>query len=104
MKTVIIYKSKTNFKKKYADWIAGGLSADVFEVSKVDSNTLLAYDTVIYGDGLHTIGINGEKFLKENLNKLEDRKVVLYATGAAPSKKKTINEALNLVRQVNLTN
>lgn len=40
MKTVVIYKSKTGFTQKYAEWIAEDLSADLFEVSKVNSSTL----------------------------------------------------------------
>ena len=35
MKTVVIYKSRTGFTKKYAEWISEELSADIFDVSKV---------------------------------------------------------------------
>ena len=58
MKTIVIYKSKTGFVRKYAEWIAEDLLADIFEVSKVNINMLAKYDTVIFGGSLHAVGIN----------------------------------------------
>lgn len=95
MKTVVIYKSKTGFTKIYAEWIAKELSADIFDVAKVDANILMTYDTVIYGGSLHAVGIIGVKFIKENLDKLKDKKVVVFATGASPWKEEAINEVRN---------
>jgi len=99
MKTVVIYKSKTGFTKKYAEWIAEELSADIVDVSKVTTNMLTAYDTVIYGGGLYIIGINGVKFIAQNIDKLKDKKVVVFATGASPSRE----EAMSEVRDKNFT-
>jgi flavodoxin len=58
MKTLVVYKSKTGYTKKYAEWIAEELSADILEVSKVNINILASYDTVIFGGSLHAVGIN----------------------------------------------
>jgi menaquinone-dependent protoporphyrinogen IX oxidase len=99
MKTVVIYKSKTGFAKKYAEWIAEELSADIFDVSKITTNMLIAYDTVIYGSGLYAVGINGVKYITQNLDKLKDKKVVVFATGASPSREEAISE----VRDKNFT-
>ncbi|MDR3584599.1 MAG: flavodoxin domain-containing protein [Desulfosporosinus sp.] len=95
MKTVVIYKSKTGFAKKYAEWIAEKLSADIFEVSKVTPNLLTAYDTVIYGGGLYIVGINGVKYITRNLNKLNDKKVIVFATGVSPFREEAISEVKN---------
>lgn len=95
MKTVVIYKSKTGYTKKYAEWIAEGLVADIFEVSKVTENILRNYDTVIYGGSLHAVGINGIRFIIQNIDKLKDKKVVVFATGASPSRKDAIIEVKN---------
>jgi flavodoxin len=46
MKTIVIYKSKTGFTKKYAQWIAAELSADLLEAAMVAADKLAAYDTV----------------------------------------------------------
>jgi len=40
MKTIVIYMSKTGFVKKYAEWIAAELSADIFEAAKVTGDML----------------------------------------------------------------
>mgnify|MGYP001592146584 CR=1 FL=1 len=92
MKTIVIYKSKTGFTKKYAEWIAEALSADVFNVSKVDINVVAGYDTVIYGGSLYAVGIIGVKYITQNLDKLKGKKVVVFATGASPSSDEVIRE------------
>lgn len=99
MKTIVVYKSKSGFTQKYAEWIARELSADLFEASKVSIDILAAYDTVIYGGGLYAVGINGVKLITENLEKLKSKKVVVFATGATPPREEAINE----VRDKNFT-
>lgn len=95
MKTIVIYKSKTGFTKKYAKWIAEELSCDSLSVSEVNVNILESYDTVIYGGSLHAVGINGIKFITKNLHKLKDKKLVIFATGASPFREDIINEVIN---------
>lgn len=92
MKTVVIYNSKTGFTKKYAEWISEALSADIFNVSKVDANIVTAYDTVIYGGSLYAVGIIGIKYITQNIDKLKGKKVVVFATGASPASEKVISE------------
>jgi len=95
MKTVVIYKSKTGFTKKYAEWIAEELSADIFNASDVDINMLNEYDTIIYGGSLYAVGIIGIGLIKKNINKLKDKRLVVFATGASPSRDNVINEVIN---------
>ena len=99
MKAVVIYESKTGFTKKYAEWISEELSADIFDASKVTTNMLTAYDTVIYGGGLYAVGINGVKWVTKNLDKLKGKKVVIFATGVSPFREDAVNE----VRDKNFT-
>ena len=95
MKTAVIYKSKSGFVKKYAQWIAEELSADIFEASKIKPEMMTAYDTVIYGGGLYAVGINGVKLIKQNLDKLKGKKVVVFASGASPFREESISEVRN---------
>lgn len=99
MKTIVIYKSKTGFTKKYAEWIANELAADIFESSMVKVENLMMYDNVIYGGGLYAGGINGAKLITQNLFKLKDKKIIVFATGASPARAEVIQE----VRQKNFT-
>ncbi|WP_215830573.1 flavodoxin domain-containing protein [Pelorhabdus rhamnosifermentans] len=99
MQTVVIYKSKTGFARKYAEWIAEELSADIFDASEITVDRLVAYDTVIYGGGVYAVGINGIKYIRQNLDKLKDKKIIVFATGASPSREGVISE----VRDKNFT-
>lgn len=95
MKTVVIYKSKTGFTRKYAEWIAEDLSADIFDVTKVDINMLTKYDTIVYGGSLYAVGIIGVKLITKNLDKLKRKKIVVFATGASTSRDEVISEVMN---------
>lgn len=94
MKTVVIYKTKTGYTKQYAKWIAEDLAADIFESKEVNSDMLLKYDTIIYGAGIYAGGINGVKLIKENLDRLKDKKVVVFANGAYPQLEEVFKEIL----------
>ena len=95
MKAIVIYKSKTGFVKKYAEWIAEELAADLFEASKVTSDMLAAYDIVIFGGGMYAVGINGVKLISKNFDNLKTKKVVVFATGASPAREEVIHEVLD---------
>jgi len=90
MKAVVIYRSKTGYVKKYAEWIAKRLQADIYEESKVTIDKVMNYDTVIYGGGLYAGGINGVKFITRNLEKLSGKKLVVFASGATPPRESDI--------------
>jgi menaquinone-dependent protoporphyrinogen IX oxidase len=95
MKTVVIYKSKTGYTKKYAEWIAEELSADIFNISNIEISKLSSYDNIIYGGSLYAVGILGIKLITKNLDKLKNKKIIVFATGASPSKEENINEVKN---------
>lgn len=48
-----------------------------------------------WGDGLYAVGINGVKLITQNIKKFEDKKVVVFATGASPSRENVINHVIN---------
>lgn len=95
MKSIVIYKSKTGFVKKYAQWIAEELGADLIPHSKAKVDVLINYDTIIYGGGLYAVGINGIKLITNNLNKLKDKKIVVFASGATPAREEVLEEIKN---------
>lgn len=99
MKTIVIYRSRSGFVKKYAEWIAEELSADLKEGSKVRINDLLSYDTIIYGGGCYVSGINGVKLITKSFDQLKDKKLMVYATGASPGNEKDLES----IRKANFT-
>ena len=99
MRSLVIYSSKTGFTKKYAKWLAEDLPADIVDVTKATIDMPEGYDTVIYGGGLYAIGIDGVKYIKQNIGKLKNKKVIVFATGISPSG----DEVVNAVRNHNFT-
>jgi len=95
MRSVVIYSSKTGFTKKYAQWIAEELSADILDVTKATADMLEGYDTVIYGGGLYALRISGVKYIKQNIGKLKNKKVIVFATGLATSRDDVIGAVKN---------
>ena len=92
VKTIVVYRSKTGFTKKYAQWIAEELQADVREYKRVTPEELHCYDTIIFGGGLYVGGINGPSSFREFLPYLRDRKIIVFATGATPDRPETTQE------------
>lgn len=95
MKTLVIYSSKTGFTKNYAEWISEELPSDCFALEDFDENKFAEYDTIIYGGGLYASGINGIKKIKKNMNQLKNKNLIVYMTGASPSKTCDIREVIN---------
>ena len=86
LESIVIYRSTSGFTKRYAEWIAQKLKADLFDAKKTDAQKLADYDLIVFGGSLHAIGINGVKLLKENLARLTDKKIIVFAVGASPPK------------------
>lgn len=100
-KTVVVYKSKYGATKKYAEWIASELKADVFEFSTIASDKLQEYSTIVFGGGVYAGSINGIKIISKNINELKDKNIVIFTCGMANPKNeaeiKGIKENLNVV-------
>lgn len=92
MKSVVIYRSKTGFSKKYAYWIAEAINAQVMKVKKVNINDLLQYDNIIYCGGIYASRIFGFNFIKKNFNKIKNKNIVAVAVGATIKKEEAIEE------------
>jgi menaquinone-dependent protoporphyrinogen IX oxidase len=86
MKTVVIYKSLSGFTKKYAEWISEEIKADIYNCRNICLDTMLKYDLIIYGGSLHAAGISGVNIIKKNLDGLSEKKIIIFTTGASPSR------------------
>ncbi|NMA66141.1 MAG: flavodoxin [Clostridiaceae bacterium] len=94
MKTLVIYRSKTGFTKKYAEWISEELTSDIIDGSKISDNMLSSYECVIYGGGLYAVGINGVKLITRNTDKLKGKKIIVFATGMSPLREEVEREVI----------
>lgn len=86
MSTVVVYKSKYGSTKQYAEWIAEELGCEALDAKNVKIDDLEKYDTIVYGGGLYAEIINGVILLTKNMDKLEDKKLIVYSTGITPLK------------------
>ena len=80
MSTIVVYKSKYGSTKQYAEWIAEELGCNFIDAKNVKIDDLMKYDTIIYGGGLYAEIINGVILLTKNMDRLEDKKLIVYST------------------------
>ena len=85
METIVIYKTKYGSTKTYAEWIAEELGCEAVDAKNVKPDDLLNYDTIIYGGGLYAEVINGVSLITKNIDKLRDKKIIIYTTGITPA-------------------
>ena len=95
----VVYKSKYGSTERYARWIAEKAGADLFSAGQITIDALLAYDTIVYGGGLHAGGIFGFSFIKRNYHRLKDKRLVVFAVGATLKKEDAVAE----LKRINLT-
>lgn len=84
MKTIVIYKTKYGSTRTYAEWIAEELGCDAVDAKSVKASDLAEYDTIVYGGGLYAEVINGVTLITKNIDKLRDKKILIYTTGITP--------------------
>lgn len=89
-KAVVVYCTRYGSTKRYADWIAEEIHADLFEGTKVKAADLLNYDVVIFGGALYAVGILGFDLISKNYDQLKDKKVIVFSVGASPAYPKAI--------------
>ena len=94
MKAIVVYKSVSGFTEKYANWIAEELGTDLEKQNKVNQKILKKYDLIIFGGSLHAVGIFGLKKIKAIVNKLENKKFVVFSVGASPFKEGILEEII----------
>ncbi|MBE6905894.1 MAG: flavodoxin [Ruminococcaceae bacterium] len=78
-KILVAYTSKYGSTRKYAEWIASALNADLFAAQTVESKVLSQYDIIIYGGGLYAGGIAGVKLVTQNSCK----NLIVFTVGLA---------------------
>lgn len=89
-RAIVVYKSKTGFTKKYANWIKDELSCHITPVKEFNAANMSPYDIIIFGGSLHAGKIIGLNVLKNNFPSLSGKRIIVFATGAMPPIKEEI--------------
>ena len=85
MDTLVVYKSKTGFAKRYAEIIATALDAQLMPLKDVKPIIMSRYKTVVFGGGLYAASINGLKKAKKMYSESNATRFAVFACGATPN-------------------
>lgn len=102
--TIVIYKSKYGSTKQYAEWIADELNCKVTDAKGIKVSDILEYDTIIYGGGLYAEIISGVTLLTKNIDKLKDKKLIVFTTGITPIECRDYYDKLVIEKNFSTTN
>lgn len=89
MKNIVVYKSKTGFAEKYANWIGEALDCPVKSINKVKTSELNQYDHIIYGGGLYASRISG---LGKISKKITGKEITYFAVGSLPEQEAILDK------------
>lgn len=86
MKTLICYKTKHGATEQYAKWIAEATKGKLKRFDEIDRKfDFSPYDQIVVSSGTYASLMPLNRFLKRQWKKLEGKKVVVVAVGAAPA-------------------
>lgn len=84
MKSIVIYKSRTGFTERYAEWIAEELKCDIKSYEQCLKGNIGEYDLIIYGGNLFEGKVDGLQKIKERVKDNKDCKFIIFSIGATP--------------------
>ncbi len=85
VRAVVLYKSKYGSAKRYADWIAKGAGADLFDISVFHKSFFEQYDTIVFGTSVRMGRISNIGFIKKNWKYIAGRRLAVFTASGAPS-------------------
>lgn len=91
--TLILYKSKTGFTKKYAEQIAQKTGGTPMDFKAAAPELLSTFDRILFGSRMHAGRIDGLEDARKLLQKSHASLSALFVTGAMPNtEEQTITE------------
>ena len=86
MKSIVIYNSKTDFTKKYAEWISETAGCECVPLKKASKIKLADYDAIVFGSWCMAGGISKLSWFKKRLPALSaaGKKLIVFEVGANP--------------------
>jgi menaquinone-dependent protoporphyrinogen IX oxidase len=94
MKTIVVYRSITGFTKKYAQWIADELEADLFDCREIAPGVLCKYDLFIFGSSIHNNRIKDINFFMRHIAVLIGKRKIIFVTGGSEVREGIAEEIL----------
>lgn len=97
MKALVVYTSQTGFTKKYAEWIAKRLQADLLDVrdaKKKKKDEFDQYDAIIYGGWAMAGKVTQSKWFLRKAPAWKGKKLALFCVGASPKENPDVEQSL----------
>lgn len=93
-KVLLVYKTKTGFTKRYADWISEEIICDTITLKEMTSYLESNYDIIIYGAGMHAGRINGLRAFKNKVKIInsDNKKIIVFTIGGTPYKEEVVEK------------
>lgn len=88
MKALVIYQGKYGATQQYAQWIGEGLNTPVFATAECQREEMAEADTLIIGSSVYIGTLVIKEWIKENLEVLSRKKVILFIVSGTPSDEK----------------
>ena len=83
-KSIVLYRSRTGFSQRYAEWIAEDLACACRPIKGIKLEDLKDYKLVVYGAGIYAGMISGVGKIKNWMEKSPQKTWIVFATGATP--------------------
>lgn len=87
MKTIVVYTSQTGFTKKYAEWIAERLSAEIMtlkEAKKKSKEYFDDADAILYGGWAMAGKVNSVDWFMKMADEWKEKKLAIFCVGGSP--------------------
>ncbi len=97
MKTIVIYTSQTGFTKRYAEWIAERMNADILdlkEAKKKPDSFFGGYDAIVYGGWCMAGKVAKSTWFLGKAPGCKGKKLAVFAVGCSPDGTPEVAESL----------
>ena len=88
MKTIIVYSSQTGFTKRYAQWLAETLDAEIMPIETAKKKSIDYFedaDEIVYGGWAMGGKIVNSEWFTQKIPAWKGKKLVLFCVGASPN-------------------
>ena len=99
---IVLYKSKYEASKWYAEKIAEKCGYECKDLKGIKVSELKNYKTIVFCGGVYASGISYRRFLNKNYNKISDKEIILFFNGASPSDESAIKSIIenNFIKEI----
>ncbi len=88
MKTLVIYTSQTGFTRRYAQWLADEMSADLYDlkdVQKREEAFFAAYDAIVYAGWCMAGSVVKAKWFLGRAESWKEKRLAVVCVGGSPN-------------------